>query len=250
MKTWVALAGVAYFAAAMAQNPYTEGEAGFTREHLSAGRGEWRSRYVEMAHEFAPRQTLYGGFRETERFGLSDSELGAGYYHPLSEKWTALVEGSYSPQHNVLARDSLLGQLSWTGPYGWVLSGGLRRSEYTRTEVNTLSGTAERYWGNFRAAYTFYNGHPEGSGSASAHRLALDYYYGERSHVGLNGTAGREAENVGPPLGVVTSKIRNLTVSGRHWVSPGWALAWELGAQQQGDLYRRQGIRLGFRHRF
>ena len=67
--------------------------------------------------------------------------------------------------------------------------------------INLLIGNVERYWGRWRAGYTLYNGRPEGSGSATSHRVSLDRYYdGERSRVGVSGAWGREVENQGPPL--------------------------------------------------
>lgn len=238
-------------ASAQAQDAFLDLEAGGTYEHLSNGRDPWSSVYLEAAKQLAPRQTLYGGVRETERFSFRDSELGLGYSQPLGAKWTAVLEGTYSSQHNVLPENALYGQLAWAAPEGWVLSGGARHSEYTTSTVNLLVGGVERYWGAWRAGYSIYNGRPEGSGSATSHRLALDHYYaGERSRIGISGAWGREVENQGPPTGIITSDIRNLTAGGRHWLSDGWALAWETWTQRQGDLYRRTGARLGLRHRF
>jgi YaiO family outer membrane protein len=238
-------------ASAQAQDAFLDLEAGGTYEHLSNGRDPWSSVYLEAAKQLAPRQTLYGGVRETERFSFRDSELGLGYSQPLGAKWTAVLEGTYSSQHNVLAENSLYGQLAWAAPEGWVFSGAARRSEYTTSTVNLLIGGVERYWGAWRAGYTIYNGRPEGSGSATSQRLALDHYYnGERSRVGVSGAWGREVENQGPPTGIITSDIWNFSLLGRHWLSDAWALSWDAWTQRQGDLYRRTGLRLGLRHRF
>src|SRR4051794_33178578 len=136
---------------ANAQESFLDAEAGTTYENLTNGRDAWKSVYLEAARQFAPRQTLYGGVRETGRFGFKDSELALGYSQPLGEKFTALVEGSYSSQHNVLAQSSLYGQLAWAFGGGWVTSGGARHSEYTTSSVNMLVGSLERYWSSFRA---------------------------------------------------------------------------------------------------
>ena len=126
----------------------SEVELGASRESLTGGRADWTSTSLEGVHRFGPRQTLYGGVRETERFSLRDTEVWAGYYHPLGEKWTALVEASASGQHNVLPKSSFYGQLSRQLPDGWGLSAGLRHSEYTLSKVNLLVLGAERYFGN------------------------------------------------------------------------------------------------------
>ena len=226
-------------------------EGGLTHERLTKDRPDWSSVYLEAAHDLAPRRTLYGLLRRTERFDLRDTEFAAGYYHPFDANWTALVEASYSPDHNVLPESSALGHISWARAGGWVLSGGLRVSEYTENGARVAMAGIERYFGSYRAAYTLYNGKPEGESSASSHRLAFDHYYaGERSRIGVAVTWGREVEYVGPPTGIIVSDVRALILIGRHWLTPSWALSWDFGTHEQGDLYRRTGGRLGLRHRF
>ena len=228
----------------------SEIELGASRETLSGGRPDWTGLSVEGAHRFAPRQALYGGWRETKRFDLRDTELWAGYSHPLGRDWTVLVEASASDEHNVLPKSSVFGQLSRALPAGWGINLGWRHSEYTRVGVDILVAGAERYWGNWRGAYTLYAGRPEGATTGVAHRFALNYYYGEGSTLGVSATAGREVDNVGPPTGILTTEVRNLTFTGRHWMSRDWAFSWDLVAHEQGTLYRRQGFRLGLRYRF
>lgn len=227
-----------------------EAEAGFSHEKLTNNNADWRSVYVEAAHSFVPRQTLYGALREVERFDLKDSQVEAAFYQPLSQRLTGHIEGNASPEHNVLPKGSLFGELALQLDAGWVASGGARKSEYTATSTRVITGGLERYFGRYRAFYTINNGKPEDAGSATAHRIGLDYYYAEeRSRVGVSATWGREVENI-PPTGVLTSDVRALNVYGRHWVSPAWALTWELGTHEQGSFYRRTGGRLGLRHAF
>ena len=248
----LALLIVFFASTASAQEPFLDVEGGATYENLTNGRDAWKSVYLEAARQFARRQTLYGYVRETDRFGFRDNELMLGYSQPLGEKWTALVEGTYSSDHNVLAQNSIYGQLAYAFSGGWVASGGARHSEYTTSGVNMLVGNVERYWSSFRAGYTVYNGRPEGSGSATAQRLSMDHYYGgdDRSRVGVSVAWGREVENQGPPVGIITSDIRDVTLTGRHWLNSSWAVSWDAWWHEQGDLYTRTGGRVGLRYRF
>ena len=228
-----------------------EAEAGATYESLSNDKPDWKSLYLDATHTFAPRQTLYGTVRETERFELRDFEFSAGYAQPFGKNWTAVVEASFSPDHRVLAENSFFGQVYWVTGGGWVLNAGARFSEYTDSDTRLLTAGVERHFGHYRAAYTYYNGKPDDADAASSHRVAFDYYYfEERSRVGIAIAWGREVENVGPPTGIVTTDVRSIYLVGRHWFTPDWALAWEIGTHEQGDLYRRTGGRLGLRYRF
>jgi YaiO family outer membrane protein len=227
-----------------------EGEVGLSHEQLTNNRPDWASYYVEGSHTYRPRQTLYGALRETSRFDLTDTDLMIGYYHPLAAQWTGLLEASVSPDHNILPKSTVLGELSWQAGHGWNLALGLRHTEYAATETNLVIGTVERYWSSFRAGYSAYNNHPEGAGSATANRVVFDYFYGERNRIGAGIVWGREVENVGPPIGVTTTDVRGANIYGRHWFAPSWALTWEALTHEQGDLYRRQGFRLGLRRQF
>lgn len=225
-------------------------EGGFTHETLTNGKPDWKSIYLEAAHDFAKRQTLYGLVRETDRFDFRDTELAMGYYHPFTEHITAQIEGSHSPEHNVLPENALFAGASWEMSKGWVASGGVRYNQYTDNDSRVLNAGLERYFGSYRAFYAIYNGKPQGAPSASAQRLGIDYYYGEASRLGVGLTWGREVENVGPPTGIITSDVRALSIYGRHWISPAWAVSWEALRHEQGDLYTRTGVRLGLRHHF
>jgi hypothetical protein len=43
--------------------------------------------------------------------------------------------------------------------------------------------------------------------------------------------------------------VRDLTLSGRHWLSPNWALTYDVLSQEQA-MYRRQGLRFGVSRSF
>jgi YaiO family outer membrane protein len=246
VKRSFALVALAWLGRAFA----LEGEAGLSHETVTNNNADWNSVYLEAAHGFAPRQTLYGALREVERFDLRDSQIEAGYYHPLTGRLVGHVEGSASPDHHVLPKGSLFGEFALALDAGWVVAGGVRKSEYTATGTRVITASLERYFSRYRAFYTLANGKPEDAGSASSHRIGVDYYYaGERSRAGVSATWGREVENI-VPAGIVTSDVRALNVYGRHWIAPQWAVTWELGTHEQGDFYRRTGGRLGLRRAF
>lgn len=230
--------------------PRTEIELGHGKETLTNNLPDWTSTYLLASRQFGERKTLYGGLRETRRFGLDDTEVHAGLYYPMAATWTSLVEASASPTHEVLARYSVYGELQKNLGSGWGVGLGLRHNEYSLIGTNVLSAFAERYWRNFRGAYTLYSGRPEGASSAASHRFQFNYYYADRNSVGLSYSNGREVEYLGPSRGVLTSDVQNWTLSGQHWMTPVWALTYELVNHEQGNLYRRQGLRLGIRHSF
>lgn len=224
-------------------------EAGLSKESLNKGYADWSSTYVEAEKKMAERHAVYGMLRETERYDLKDGELLAGYYHPLGRQWTSLLEANASPTHHVLPKWSVLGQLQYAFGDGWGAHFGLRHTEYDAALTNLRIFTLERYWGDYRAAYTLYSGHLAGAGSALSQRIQFSRYYADHSWLGVALSGGEELENLGS-AGVQHSDVQSLIFNGRHWFSRDWALTYEATLHRQGDYYTRNGVRLGLRRQF
>lgn len=227
-----------------------EVEAGYSRYALTGGYANWDSKYLDAAHRFGKRNSLYGELQQAKRFNLTDREISGGYYQPLGPEWTALLEASKSPEHNFLPKDALSAQLQRALPGGWDAQARLRHAQYNLASTDLLGLTGERYWGNVRAAYTLYLAKLQGAGTAPSHSGQVSYYYSDRNYVTLALSRGRQAESLGPGLGVLLLDVRSVSLSGRHWLTPAWGLSYEALAEQQGNLYSRKGIRLGLRYAF
>lgn len=229
--------------------PALELEAGATHEQLSRGRADWQSVYLEGEHRFGERRVFYAALRQTERFDQDDSDWLAGLYHPLAPRWTLNGEAGSSPTHRVLAKYTAALNLHRQLDAGWGLGFGGRHTAYASADTNSANFSVERYFGAYRAAYTFTTTRLAGASSAAGHRLQLNRYYGDRNTIGITVSAGDEVENV-PPGGIVETAVEALALTGRHWLDRDWALSYELLRHEQGNLYRRQGLRLGLRRAF
>jgi YaiO family outer membrane protein len=254
MYRWMLLALLGTPLSALAADPApalpNEIEAGFSRYSLTNGYADWDSAYLDAAHKFGERHSVYGQVQQAGRFNLVDREISGGYYQPLGPNWTAQIEASASAEHHFLPQNSLFGKLQASLGDGWDVQAGLRHSAYTLASTNTGVLTGERYWGNFRAAYRLYLSRLQGSGTAASHVGQLAYYYSEKSNVTLTVARGRQTESLGPGLGVLLLDVRSVSLTGRHWLNAAWALSFEAISESQGSLYTRTGIRLGLRHAF
>lgn len=219
------------------------------REGLDRGYADWRETALVLAWKPAAGQALFGGWRETRRFGLEDREASAGLYQPLGTGWSLRAEGTSSDTHRVLARWSALVELSRQFEGGWVGAFGVKQSGYAQGESRLLTATVEKYFGPWRAGYTAYLSQPEGGGWSPAHRVALSWYRGDLTHLTLSLARGREVEN-DPRTGLLASDIRAVSLAGALEVAPQWAVTFEGGQHRQGSLYTRRYGRLGFRALF
>lgn len=225
-------------------------EVGASLDTLNKGYANWRSHYIEGEKKLGDRHAVYGSLRETERFKIRDTEVQAGVYYPLASRWTLLTEGNASPTHTILARWSVLGQIQYALDEGWGVHLGLRHTDYNNALSNILLVTGERYWSNYRAAYTHSVSTLAGAGSASNGRIQLARYYDEQSWIGVNLSNGSEIENLGSTLGILNTRVQSIGLNGRHWFDHDWAVSYEIATNKQGSLYTRNAFRLGLRRQF
>lgn len=216
-------------------------------DRAEAGEGlNWRA--VEIMPPLAPRLSLYAGQLERSHFSSSTASISSGLYRPLLPI-RPLGDAGLSPLHDALPKYTLYSQVNQTLPGGWGLGFGVRQSEFNFATTNLLAFSAERYFGNFRGAFTLYANRADGSPAGSAQRFQVNYFYGERNTVGLAYTTGRDIDHLGLAAGLPVSDVRDLTLSGRHWLSPNWALTYDVLSQEQA-LNRRQGLRFGVSRSF
>ena len=192
-----------------------------------------------------------GGAVEDRRVATGDADYRFTLHQPAGQNIAALVEPGINTLHEVLPRYTLSSHVTRALPGGWGLGFGVRQSEYTFVTNNLLSLSAERNWGSFRSAYTLYSNRTEGAGLGATHRFEVSYLYGERNVIGVAYTTGRDLEYAALPIGLTPGNVRDWTLSGRHWLSPNWALTYDLLGQEQGTLYRSgAGLRLGVSRSF
>lgn len=225
-------------------------EVGFTSEQLTNNYDDWSSQYLNAAKKLEKGKTVYANLRRTSRFDLKDTEATLGYYHQLDKKWTVHLEGLNSTTHKVLPKWALFGGIIRGFPGGWVLNIGFRRTEYSSSKINLGVATLERYFGNYLAAYSFYQSNLVGNGSAQAHAAKVTYFYTDTSRVGVSFSSGRELEYLGPNLGVLKSDVKAVSLSGRHSLTRKFGVSYSYGYHEQGKSYIKRGLQIGIRIRF
>lgn len=211
-------------------------------DRLTNGRESWRNESVFIEHK--SEGGFLGGLRAntTQRFGLNDQQFEAFYSRKLSDTLRAGIDGNLSSSHQVLAKSSLGGTLTYEFAPAWLLNGGVRQSRYDAVTVNQLSLGAEHYFGDWGAALTVVNSNSF-SENAQTWVGRLSRYYGDRDRINLLLAAGREPTSIAGTI--VTSDVRSVTLTGRHWIAPRVAIDYAVGRTRQGDFYSRTGGSLG-----
>lgn len=234
---------------AIARQSWTEFGAGGGYEHLSNGRDPWYSADVDVAHRFESGYSLYGFARVNERFKQQDETFGGGVYAPLGKRWLVQLEGAVGNDNQVLPKWLLYGRVDFEVAKGFLLGAAYKRSQYLVPTVDIATFAVQKYWSNFRAGFTINASSVERNHAVYSRTAEFDYYYDERSFIGISGSTGSEAEFVNATR-IVNRHTRSAVLRGRHWIHKDTALEYALNRSDVGDIFRRYGIRLGIRWRY
>jgi len=236
---------------------------------------DWRRLALEGGSRAGEAGISYAQRTPGEPFGANTAETTSGFWLPLSEHLSSLVEASVAPGALGGTDRSVLGQVARQFGNGWNMQAGVRHSDLgmslpDSTLANTGLGlssmpaptrglisaadlgvvTLERFWSNYRGAYTVASARSDTGSTATSHRVQLDYFYDPRSSVGLSYTVGRSFQT---PLGVssmVPVDTNNVGVVGEHWISRAWAINYNALIEDRGIEGLKPEIRLGLRLRF
>ena len=233
----------------MAEERRLEGEISYRYDSLDSGFSDWQAQRLDLQSSRPGETTWYAAALRERRFDTWDEGLELGAAVPLDDNWVLQPEAGRAFGADFLPEWYADLRLQRRLPQGFVGSASVRRTQYDASRVDRLALGVERYWGNWRGAYTLNVSDVQGAGNPVGHAVALDRYYQERSVIGVRASTGREEEGL-PGGRVVTSDVTAFVVRGRHWLDADWALSWELGTLSQGDLYDRHGIQLGVRRAF
>ena len=107
----------------------------------------------------------------------------------------------------------------------------------------------ERYFKQYRAAYTLYVAHLNGVGTSASHVFQGNYYYGQRNSIGIGGAFGEEVESLGEGR-LLRTAVQDLSLNGRYWVNEKWGISYSAWWHRQGRLYIRSGAQIALLRRF
>jgi hypothetical protein len=181
-----------------------------------------------------PDYALYGGTRELPRLGLRATETYGGLTYTFGGAWGSSLEAGVVPESPFAPRRyTLSGQLHTALARGGGVSVGLKYRHYEQPAASPFGPEAP--------------GMP-GFAPAPSYQLQMSYQYSPAGAFGL--AYGRDLETFTPLFEIAGNGPRQLTFTGQHWLSPSWALSYDLLAQDPANPWRLQGLRLGVRYRF
>jgi len=229
---------------------------GLSVNALAEGLTGWRGVYLQSLDRVAEPNTIYGLLREPPLPGPHESKAPPAFccqriVAPASlEQFSSTIAVPQAPPTFYLFGLLRKKDLRLNLDDGWKLQAEVRQLQYSstlQTKVGIL--TVERRWESFRTAYSYQLERSSGLGLAPSHVLKIDYLYSPRDLIGVSLANGRELADFGP-LGALNTQTRNVSFQGQHWFKEDWALTFQAGYNDHGNMPAKSGARFGLRHSF
>ncbi|HEX9180856.1 MAG TPA: YaiO family outer membrane beta-barrel protein [Burkholderiales bacterium] len=234
---------------ARTKSVWTEIEAGYYPENLDNGQADWSEAWAGITHHDAAGRTWLGRAAHVRRFDQDDTALLAAAYVPVAERTVLFLEGGASPTHNILAKWTAMAQLQQGLPEGFGLLAGARSTSYNASHLDAFYLGVEKYFGDFRAAYTWSPTNSDVAPNGYSHLTQFSWYYTELSRVTLAYSRFKETDR--PDLGITaTTYGEGWALYGRHMLSRGVGVGYAITWNRQGALYDRDGVSLSLIYRF
>lgn len=214
----------------------------------------WREHAFNAEYAWNRRRLI--GFRaaRSQRFGQRDSRYFLYGALPLSQGLTLSVETQASPTHRVRPEWGMRGALSAAVGSGWLVTVEGARIDYDIGPSDEAAVTLERYFGAYRAAYTYKSVQPSGGPWSPVHRISGSRYYGDDSRVTLNLALGEETDPSVTGAPAVAFDTWGAGFGGRHWLTPRLGIDYALGYEglesDRGNHLDRTTVYVGFAVRY
>ncbi len=190
--------------------------------------------------------TLYGGARDLPAFGLGPAEAYSGVAYALPRGWgSSSLEAAYAQESQFAPRRyTVAGQVrtELSAP-GRALSAGIRYRVYDMDTGARGLAPGESF---------VPNGYSLAPSRDPGYQLQFSYHHSAASSFGL--ALGRDVETYTSSYDPTSTAPRQLTFMGQHWLTPAWALSYDVLYNDPANMstLRLQGLglRLGVRYRF
>ena len=191
---------------------------------------------------------LYGGARDLPAFGLGPAEAYSGVAYALPRGWgSSSLEAAYAQESRFAPRRyAVAGQVrtELEAP-GRALSAGIKYRFYDMDAGTRGLAPGESFVPN---GYSLAPSRDRDPG----YQVQFSYHHSAASSFGL--ALGRDVETYTSSYDPTSTTARQLTFMGQHWLTPAWALSYDVLYNDPSNMstLRLQGVglRLGVRYRF
>ncbi|MGI9270130.1 MAG: YaiO family outer membrane beta-barrel protein [Woeseiaceae bacterium] len=212
--------------------------AGLGYQRLSDGLPSWNEQFFEIAREDDRRGRYRAGIARNARYDEADISVLLGGNFTFASHWLAGLAATFANNAEFQPDLEWSANVGRTLNAGWVVGLAYRDRDYQNTAVSSVTGTIEKYVGNYRIAYTVGASSLDDAPTLLNHGITLNKYFDSGSRLGITLSSGNEAEVIGPGQ-VLETSVRGVSLSGNQQLTDRFGLQWWVGMHDQGDYYRR-----------
>lgn len=222
-------------------------EIAHAHDWLSKNYDNWQSNYINAFIPQKEKGTTTIEISKIRRFSLEDESAYINYSYP-TKYGAANFEIGLTPNADFLYKQ--LYGLGWNGfigkGFGYIVA--YKQRNYTDSLSDMMSFTLERYFGDYRIAYTNTQSSLDKHQLESSHRVQFQWIAENNNRFGISYSSGDEPVNLGINH-ISSSKVEQLNIDGVYWIKDiGFsASAWHV---TQGEFYSRNGAQIGLRLAF
>lgn len=222
-------------------------ELAHSQDKLSGDYQNWRSNQMNLFLSLPQKDSLSIELNRTQRFGLQDSSVYLNYTRPM-QGGAANIELGYTPEAEFLFK-RMYG-VGWNGVigggYGYILA--YRQRSYRDTLSDSMNLTLEKYFSDYRIAYTNTISSIDKSQTEQSHRLQLQWIGEANNRLGLTYASGNEPVYLGPSS-LTAAHVSTVQMDAVWWVKD-IGISAAIWRVVQGNFYERTGAQLGLRLAF
>jgi len=207
-------------------------------ENLSDGLPDWNSQVAEVSWQRNSRSQYFIRLTRDERFDQTDTQFAVASEWHLPGAWFAGLALATSDNPSFLPYIGATAHVGRSLPDGWGIDFRWGQNRYDTATVSTYTALAEKYFGNYRAAYSLIASRLHGEQTSFANMLTLNWYVTDRTSFGIVMATGEEAEVIVPGQ-IQQTDVSSATLTGRHKLNRRMTLNWWAGTLEQGTFYRR-----------
>lgn len=222
-------------------------EIAHSNDWLNKSYDNWQSNNMNVFLPLKEKGTVTLEISKLKRYGLEDESAYVNYSYPT--KYGAInFELGTTPNADFLYKN--LYGLGWNGVlgkgFGYILA--YKQRDYTDTLSDMMSFTLEKYFDDYRIAYTNTQSSLNKHQLEESHRLQFQWIAENNNRFGVSYSSGDEPVNLGFKH-ISSSNVKQIQVEGVHWIKDIGisASAWHV---TQGDFYSRNGVQIGLRLAF
>ena len=128
--------------------------ADLSYEELSGDRPAWKGASLGVNHPLGDHRHAFGGVHLEERFDTRDEQLLVGYAARLDETWSYGLSGDVAHDAEILPEWSVAAEAGRALPDAWGIGFRLRHASYQSSDVDTLSGSVDKYLDAYSVGYS------------------------------------------------------------------------------------------------